>query len=260
MRSFTTELFHLLLQEPLWIFLMLTAATAWSWCAPIESRRRRLRWPLVVISALFWVLAAPALSTIVESKIEHLHGIPSVSEADRSEKNVIVVLTAGWLRKTQHGWDQKLGEAGWIRTVEAVDLWKRIDGRILFTGAPTPDGRDSAAAAMGRLAVRLGVPSEAIVVEPLALNTHENILFSTQLVSGAPARIWLLTSAMHMPRSVSAARAVGLEVTPYPCDYRANEILEWTDFFPSNQTHSSTEAVVHEIVGIVAYRIRGWAK
>ncbi|MBK8323924.1 MAG: YdcF family protein [Betaproteobacteria bacterium] len=258
MRSFVTELVHLFLQVPLWMFIALAAAAAWSWRAPRGSHRRRWRWPLAMLAALFWILTAPALPVTVESNLEHVYDAPRITDADRSADNVILVLTAGWLRKTRDGWDQRLGEAGWVRTVEAVDLWKRIGGRILITGAPTPDGRDSAAAAMGRLAMRLGVPPEAVLVEPRAANTHENLLFSKRMVEGRRARIWLLTSALHMPRSVATARAVGMEVTPYPCDFRANEVLEWTDYFPSNQARASIESVVHELIGIVAYRVRGW--
>lgn len=258
MRSFVTELVHLFLQVPLWMFFALAAAAAWSWRAPPGTMYRRWRWPLAGVAALFWVATAPALTTTLESNLEHVYEVPQLLEADRNADNLILVLTAGWLRKTRDGWDQKIGEAGWVRTVEAVDLWKRIGGRILITGAPTPDGRDSAAAAMARLAVRLGVPEEAIVVEPRALNTRENLIFSKQLMKGARARVWLLTSAVHMPRSMAVARAVGLDATPYPCDFRANESLEWTDYFPSNQARASTEAAVHELLGIVAYSIRGW--
>jgi len=258
MRSFITELVHLFLQVPLWMFLAIAAAAVGSWRAAPETAFRRWRWPLAGGAALFWVATAPALTTTLESTLEHVYEVPQISNADRDADNLILVLTAGWLRKTRDGWDQKLGEAGWARTVEAVDLWKRIGGRILITGAPTPDGRDSAAAAMARLAVRLGVPEDVIVVEPRALNTHENLILSKQLIRGERVRVWLLTSAVHMPRSMAAARAVGLDATPYPCDFRANETLEWTEFFPSNQARASAEAAVHELLGIVAYRIRGW--
>lgn len=258
MRSTLTELVHLFMQVPLWLVVALAGAAIWSWRGRPGSARRRGRWAFVLGSVLLWLATAPALTTWVESSLEQSYAVPKTTQADRSPDNVILVLTAGWLRKTRDGWDQKLGEAGWIRTVEAVDLWQRIGGRILITGAPTPDGRDSAAAAMARLAMRLGVPAEAIVVEPRALNTHENLLFSKRLVEGDRARIWLLTSAVHMPRSMAAARALGLEVRPYPCDFRANEVLEWTDYFPANSARAALEAVMHELMGIVAYRVRGW--
>lgn len=260
MRSLATEVVHLFLQFPLWVFVALAAAAVWSWRGVPGSSRRRPRFALALAAVAFWAVSAPALTAAIESRLERAYPVPEVTARDRSADNVILVLTAGWLRRTSDGWDQKLGEAGWIRTVEAVDLWNRIGGRILITGAPTPDGRDSAAAAMKRLAVRLGVPAEAIVVEPRALNTHENLLFSSRLVEGGRARLWLLTSAVHMPRSMAAARAVGLEVKPYPCDFRANEVAEWTDYFPANQARAAIEAVLHELIGLAAYRVRGWAR
>jgi uncharacterized SAM-binding protein YcdF (DUF218 family) len=41
----------------------------------------------------------------------------------------------------------------------------------------------------------------------------------------------LITSAFHMPRSVGIARKQGIDVIPYPVDYRSNsEDLRQVDF------------------------------
>ncbi|MHB8257518.1 MAG: YdcF family protein [Acidiferrobacterales bacterium] len=80
-----------------------------------------------------------------------------------------------WLRVTRNGRIPELGEAGWESTDTGVQLWDRIGGTILFSGAPTPDSTDSDAARMVRIAERTGVPAADIHIEPDSLDTHQNI-------------------------------------------------------------------------------------
>lgn len=252
-----TEVLHSLLSFPMWVFFALLAATVAAWRSSRPSRRR-WRVPLLAVAVTFYLLSMPAVPGALELWLESRYPVPVVTENDRSPDNVVIVLTAGWLRSTQTGFEQKLGEAGWERTIAAVALWRKVGGRILFTGAPTPDGRDSAAASMARLAHALGVPSEALLVEPASLNTHENLLFAKRLLGPGPQRLWLLTSAFHLPRAVAAAKAVGLDVKPYPCDFRADERWDWDIALPGNSSRAALERSLHEIGGMAIYRLRGW--
>jgi uncharacterized SAM-binding protein YcdF (DUF218 family) len=259
MRADLTELFHALVQLPFWVFLVLAATAVRAWRSPKGTRRHRWRLAWIAAALAFYALSIPLSHVTLERWLEHRYPVPAVREADRSDENVILVLTAGWLRRTEDGHDLKIGEAGWERTAAAVALWRRIGGRLVFTGAPTPDRRDSAAAAMARLARGLGVPEANVLVEPASLNTHENMLFSRRMLGESPRRLWLVTSALHMPRSVLAAKAVGFEVVPYPCDFRADEGFDWSMLLPGSMSQPAFERALHELVGMAAYRLRGWS-
>lgn len=68
---------------------------------------------------------------------------------------------------------------------------------------------------------QVGVPDGRVIYETESRNTWENALFSQALVAPKPGERWILvTSAMHMPRSVGIFRKLGWPVTPYPVDYR----------------------------------------
>lgn len=258
MRATLTELFHVFLSVPLWAFAALVAfAVACRRSVP-GTRAHRWRWGAAALAAVYYVACTPLVSSALERWLETRYPVPALRESDGGAGNTIVVLTAGWLRYTAEGHEQKMGEAGWERATAGIALWRRIGGRLLFTGAPTPDGRDSSAGAMARLARALGVPGEAILVEPEARNTYENLLYSKRMLGEAKGRVWLVTSALHMPRSVMAARGVGLEVTPYPCDFRADERQSWASFLPSNVAPLALERALHELSGMVAYRLKGW--
>jgi uncharacterized SAM-binding protein YcdF (DUF218 family) len=52
---------------------------------------------------------------------------------------------------------------------------------------------------------------------------------------------------------------MGLAVLPYPCDYHAERRLHWRMWLPSNDAYGAFEEVLHEWVGLIWYRLRGWA-
>ena len=73
-----------------------------------------------------------------------------------------------------------------------------------------------------------------------------------------PKRIWLVTSALHMPRALSAFRAAGFEPCAYPADVRAARLDSIADVLPSAGAIADTDAVLHEWVGEIVYRIRAF--
>src|SRR5690606_30182135 len=78
--------------------------------------------------------------------------------------------------------------------------------------------------AMTELLVALGVPEEAILPEDRSRNTYENALYVRELLAQADSNeIVLVTSALHMPRSVAIFERQGFSVTPAPVDYFVTE-------------------------------------
>ena len=70
-------------------------------------------------------------------------------------------------------------------------------------------------------------------------------------------RYLLVTSALHMPRSMMAFKAKAPEPIPAPGDYPVG-ILRFTplDFFPGEGAAGTIYATVHEYVGIANYYLR----
>jgi uncharacterized SAM-binding protein YcdF (DUF218 family) len=118
--------------------------------------------------------------------------------------------------------------------------------------APSSD-----AVAMRDLAVQLGTPISAIQIESHSLNTaSEAIEIKKMLPNGA--RILLVTSALHLPRSVALFRHQGFQVTPMPCDY-VTEPIAWglEDFIPSALRLDWTRAAIHEYAGLAVLWMTG---
>lgn len=100
-----------------------------------------------------------------------------------------------------------------------------------------------------------GLETHQIIFEREARNTYENALYSYRLVH--PKGTWVLvTSALHMPRSVGLFKKLGWKIIPYPVDYHSE--MKWS-FFNFNLSHSLVfwKTSLHEIVLILVNHIKG---
>ena len=79
-------------------------------------------------------------------------------------------------------------------------------------------------------------------------------------------RVLLVTSAMHMPRSLGVFRkqCPGIEFIPAPTDFRSTERIPmpWyrhlVALIPTPRNLLSFSEVIHEYLGMVYYKMRGW--
>jgi uncharacterized SAM-binding protein YcdF (DUF218 family) len=258
MSALTTELAHLFLAVPFWGLCLLGVLSWRAWNADVLIHLFRWRFVIPILAVCLYVVSAPAFSNTLMRWIETHYAAPVLPERAATHDRLIVVLTAGRLRATADGFESVISEAGWERTWAGVQLWRRIGGTLLFTGAPTPDGRDSAAAGMARVARELGVPEQAILVETASLNTYENFAYSQPLIERHGGEVWLVTSARHMPRAVAVARKMGMTPIAYSCDFHAQERIGWRLWLPSNSGPVMFEQALHELLGMLLYRLRGW--
>lgn len=147
------------------------------------------------------------------------------------------------------------------RVTALVELGRRYpDARLVFSGGSgsvTTQEHKEAPAARDFLA-GLGFDVGRVVFEAQSRNTRENATLTRERMAPKPGETWLLvTSAMHMPRSVGTFRAVGWPVVPYPVDFvttgRAGGLG-----LDLGRGLGALGAALHEGLGMVYYRMRGW--
>lgn len=116
----------------------------------------------------------------------------------------------------------------------------------------------------------MGVPEDAILLEDLSLNTYENAVNSAAILRELGIdRILLVTSAMHMPRSVALFEQQDITVIPAPTDFKVTQAgwnalfdSSWQSYliniFPDVGNLNQTTAALKEYIGMFVYRMRGW--
>ena len=148
--------------------------------------------------------------------------------------------------------DGIIGLVSYGRAVYAIRAWREGHFRaVVVSGGNQRQGSLSLAAVIGQFLVAYGIPKDRIFLEERSTSTHENALFTKQMIGNWPGKRVLVTSESHMFRARRAFDAVGLTVTPRP--------------FPdvrrlSNRIDRIPEAwsLCLETAKIVYYWQRGW--
>lgn len=160
------------------------------------------------------------------------------------------------------------------RVLYAARLYKEgTASNILVSGGnvqfSTTRG-DTPAAEMTELLELIGIPDEAIWQQPNSQNTYEDALYSAGILAEKDIdRIILVTSAIHMPRSVALFEKHGIEVIPAPVDFTVTE-QNWESTFkpgadellinilPNASSLGLTTNALKEYLGLLIYGLRGW--
>jgi uncharacterized SAM-binding protein YcdF (DUF218 family) len=150
------------------------------------------------------------------------------------------------------------------RLIEGARLARlHPEARLLFTGGNADPWNQSAREAgfAGDLLQQLGVAPDRLLLEDGSRNTYENALFSLRLLPQPPAGTWVLvTSALHMPRSVGVFRRLGWQVTPWPVSYLSGGDEDWVNEDIPILRLSRLSRAGHEWIGMVYYYLRGWSQ
>ncbi len=177
----------------------------------------------------------------------------------------IVLLSGGEVQKMPPRLYDEINEAG-DRILYAARLLRLgAAPRLIVTGGKLQYLRHtdkSQAEAAFRIIADAGLADTSrIICETLSQNTWENGVFTKKILDSMklPPVIILVTSALHMPRSVAIFKKLGCTVYPAPTDYQADIPYQWKlfSFFPSVSALCASSGVLHEIYGMIAYKLLG---
>jgi len=154
----------------------------------------------------------------------------------------------------------ELSEAG-DRLTETLRLAMHYpEARIVLSGGSgllVADGEPEAETA-ARFFEGLGIARERLVLESMSRNTDENAELTKAMLGDAPGVVALVTSAFHMPRSVGLFRKVGVEVLPWPTDYRsAGDEAIGLDIVNPALNLTTVGVAMKEWIGLAVYHWTG---
>jgi uncharacterized SAM-binding protein YcdF (DUF218 family) len=148
------------------------------------------------------------------------------------------------------------------RMTVVADLARRFPkARVVFTGGNNNlvDNSVTEAQVAQTLFDSFGIARARVVLEDRSRTTAENATLTRDLVKPQPGERWLLvTSAVHMPRSIGVFRRAGFAVEAYPVDFRTRGWIDAaTPFASVSDGLARTDTAVHEWLGLIAYRLGG---
>lgn len=218
---------------------------------------RRARWGLALawlVWGTMWLFSTPRFSFGVLYLMEMPPADVAAELGDTPEERcAMVVLTGGNQAPLQGTWrSERLAGSSLPRAIGAARVYhRRPVGHVIITGRGEPIGfPDETAAAMADVMAAFGVPRDRIVIEPMALNTRQNAQFSTRIVRDLGAeKTLVVTSALHMSRSVLEFERAGLPVIAAPVDHRYEPPEGLAPYIPSMASFLRMHKVLHEVLG-----------
>ncbi len=149
---------------------------------------------------------------------------------------------------------ERLIEAGYLarRFPKAKILFSGGSGQILYN-----DMTESAA--VKPVFTQMGIAPNRVIYENRSRNTWQNASYTQKLLQSDSNRRWLLiTSAYHMSRSMGCFRKAGINVIPWPVDYRTRGASDIYRFFSrASEGLKRVDIAVREWIGLLVYRLTG---
>lgn len=221
-------------------------------------RKRKRFGRLAFGLSTFFTLLLYFSSTLLGAKLLGQPLENRYSQQQPADAQVIVVLGGGSVGSVPDGTERGgLASAGAARLLTAARLAKQHSLPVLISGGQVFSDGVSEALVAERILLQLGLPQEQIIVETQARTTKENAAYTAVLCRERGYHsILLLTSALHMPRSMQffehCLGAQGVKVVPYPCDYMLNPQGSFNPrwLVPQLQAFDITCMAMHEYIGM----------
>lgn len=148
------------------------------------------------------------------------------------------------------------------RYVTALRLAVRYpEARLVFIGGPSQNPRTGQLDQTGvarRLLGSVGIDPRRISYDDTATDTCDSASIARARVRPEPTDRWaVVTSAVHMPRTVACFRAAGWDVIAQPADYQG--AVQWWSppAFRIVENLAVLDIVLHEWLGLAYYRWTG---
>ena len=210
-----------------------------------------LKGGVLLLLFLLYLLSTRFISDPLLDSLESRYTRP-VPTGNRA--GCIVILGGGTVDRKEGSY---LAPDAAVRLVEGYTLQRQTGLPLIFTGGNVLNGEvwPSESETAARYLRNLGMDPSMLYLETESRNTYENALNIQN--NFKPESLYLVTSAYHMPRSVIVFEKIGMNVVPYPVDFKVSHTdYIFLDFLPRMESLENSYRALHEYMGMVYYSLR----
>jgi uncharacterized SAM-binding protein YcdF (DUF218 family) len=224
------------------------------------------RWGRVWLTCMtlgYWLLTTPAGVSLLAKSVTTT-AAPIDTPADAKGARAIVMLTGGSSNVTARGQQLSLiNGVNALRVIETVRVYRLLGDPVVIVSGGVTDPMPGAAPESEAYEIAmhaLGVPAARIVSESASRTTHEQVLLIRRMLEDRRIEHFVLvTSPLHMNRSLATFAGQGLYPVPSPSPLRGDRLPP----FPLRPEVSSLDignAVIYEWFAHLYYWSNGWTR
>ena len=248
MSWFFTNLIDAFMLPPLNL-LLLSLAGLILW----HKKPRIARACVITSFAGLWILSTPFVSTSLLQALESQSYPPNTQS---QTADAIVVLCGGTSFSAPEYAEDTVSSASLERLRYAAKLYRDTGKPILVTGGK-PLGNTLSEAQQMRKVMEQEFRTPVTWTEDESDNTFENARYSYRLLQQhGIRRVYLVTHAWHMPRSIKAFQVAGFEVVPAPTAFTTRYQTNLLSFIPKAGALQNSSIFMHELIGQLWYRLK----
>ena len=249
MSWFTTNLIAGFLLPPLNLLLLFALGIF------LLYRASKFAKPVIIAAfLLFWIVSTPFYA---ESALQLLERQTTALDVSRQNADAIVVLGAGTYFKALEYGEQDTVDGGTLIRLRYGAKLHRETGKPVLVTAGKPMGNQISGAQQMRAVLEQEFHIPVRWSEDSSDNTYENALYSYHILQKEGIRkIYLVTHGWHMPRSADVFRRAGFEVVEAPTSFTTSHKIDLLAFLPRSDALSLSKIFLHEVIGLVWYRLK----
>lgn len=220
--------------------------------------RRNRNAAIFILAVLFLTIYSLSITPVKDLILSPLEDKYLPIDLDKTERvDAIVILGGGVQASPEDKSGYVLSDSTFKRLYFGYQIYKKTDLELIVSGgAPLRVGPPEADI-MAQTLKLFGVPEDKIITERQSNNTYENIQNISPILTHMSAKkIFLVTSAAHLPRSMKIVKNFNIDAIPVPCDYKTGgKGLKWYDFFPSAGNLELSFSALKEYIGTLYYKL-----
>ncbi|MBS1764486.1 MAG: YdcF family protein [Bacteroidetes bacterium] len=252
---FASKIFDFLLSPLSWIFILLI----WALFAKDKLRKRKcFRWAVVLLI----VFTNPLLLHFAM----HSWETPAIRANDLQKTYDAGIMMGGAIRYINGDMDRPVFGSGADRYMQTAELYyaHKIRHIIISSGSGSIYmTKLKEADLLTAQLIRTGIPDSLVFAESESRNTYENALYTAKLLREKNFKppFVIVTSALHMRRSIMCFRKQNIDVIPFPVDQHSGKLMFTPEkvFIPATEVMLDWDLLIHEWVGVITYKIMGYA-
>lgn len=207
-------------------------------------RKRQKAITIISLSSalVVYLLSIEPIKDTLLSPLEEMYKKPENIQAD-----VIVVLGGGSYNTGV------LTDDSLKRLLTGFVLQKKLNIPIILSGGSAITNLPESEV-MKKVLIELGVDRSKIFTDVSSRDTIGNAFFTKKICeANGFKKILLVTSAYHMPRSVLTFEKIGLEIIPYPTDFKMDKRYNMYSYFPKMNVLQDSTKAIREYIGFIGY-------